>query len=144
MKDTIVVRISRNVDTKAKEAAARLKISKKKFLEEAAMFFIRHQLSPRTYSPAADFDLSQLVQRSTEKILLLHQRQEQEILAPMALEILRTQAALQALINLILDLDVPREDQAAVGKQIEQYIQESLVKLQGHAHEGDQSAAGRA
>lgn len=143
MADTIVVRIDRNVDDKSKEMAAKLDMPKKKFIEEAAMFFARNNISPVGFSPSADFDVSQLVKKSTDRIISFFRYQEKEMIAPLALQVLRTQIAIQALMNLLIDLNVPAKDQADVAKRLEEYITSTVEKLQNNAHESDQPATGR-
>ncbi|WP_304502760.1 BfmA/BtgA family mobilization protein [Cesiribacter sp. SM1] len=137
------IRIRTDVDARAETMAKKLGLKKKEFVEEAVLFFVRHNLSPINFSPSADFDLSQLVQKSTERIISYIKHQEQEMIAPLALEVLRAQIAVQALMNLIIDVNIPAEEQASVANKLEEYMNSQVEKLQIHAHQGHQSAAGR-
>lgn len=142
MAETILIRIDRNVDEKSKEMAAKLGLAKKKFMEESAMFFVRNNLSPIGFSPSASFDLSQLVMKSTERLIAFLKQQEKESIIPIGMELLRTQAALQALMNLVIDVNVPQEDQEDVARRLEAFIQKSLENLPLHAYQSNQSEAG--
>lgn len=129
MKETKQLKIDAQVDLELQQASRHCSLSKKNFAEEAILFFASRQLNPKGYQPGSEFDQLQLIQRNTERIIGFVQQQEQESLTVLLSEILRSQVAMQALINLVVDYAVEPKRQEAVAQRIETYIREQMEQL---------------
>lgn len=129
MKETKQLKIDAQVDLELQQACRHCSLSKKNFAEEAILFFTSRQLNPKGYQPGSEFDQLQLIQRNTERIIGFVQQQEQESLTVLLSEILRSQVAMQALINLVVDYAVEPKRQEAVAQRIETYIREQMEQL---------------
>lgn len=127
--ETKQLKISAQADEQLEAAARHFAMSKKGFAEEAILFFARHNICPKGYSPCREFDQVQLIRKSTERIVGLLQQQERDVFSSLLAEVLRNQVAVQALINLVVDASVEPSRQEAVSRRIQAYIREHMEKL---------------
>lgn len=129
MKETKQLKIDATVDAQLHSAARHCSLSKKSFAQEAILFFVRHQVSPKDYHPGREFDQVQLIRKSTDRIIGFVEQQERQIFSGLLAEILRNQVAVQALINLVVDYAVEPAKQPLVARRIQAYIQEHMEQL---------------
>ncbi len=132
MKETKQLKIDAVVDEQLQTAARHFALSKKAFAEEAILFFSRNNISPKGYSPCREFDQVQLIRKSTDRIIGVLQQQEQESFAGLLAEILRSQIAVQALINLVVDYAVEPPRQDTVAQRVQDYIREHMRQLEAN------------
>lgn len=127
--ETRQLKISTRVDEELQAAAGQRGLSKKRFAEAAILFFAQSQISPEGYHPGREFDKVELIRKSTERIIGRIDRQEREVLDSLLAEVLRNQVALQAMMNLLVEVAVEPDRQEAVAQRLQASIREQLEQL---------------
>lgn len=129
MRATKQLKIDARVDEQLQAAARHFSLSKKTFAQEAILYFSTQQISPKDYRPGREFDLAQLIVKSTDRITRIVEQQERELFSGLLAEVLRNQVAVQALINLVVDCAVEPLQQPVVAQRIQAYIREHMEQL---------------
>lgn len=126
MPERYVVTVSKTLHKKVGEESDRLEMHQKEYVQNALAFFATRKINPATYDPGKEFDLVQLVKRSTEQILAKVDGFHKDLPARLVEEIVRGRLLQEAQLNLLIEKLIEPELRGKVLNDIIEYVENTL------------------
>lgn len=126
MPERYVVSVSKTLHEKIGEEAGKLKMKRKDYVQSALVFFANRKINPATYDPGREFDLVQILKKSTEQILANMEHQSSTTPKQLVEEIVRGRLLQEAQLNLLIEKLIEPELREKVQKDIINYVENAL------------------